>query len=80
MVTQNQKEIIKLLKEDPKNDRISRHRPQETQKYAALLLHSDKESRDFAQELNEFGNLWARKYKPKELEERGNVYSVYSSI
>ena len=56
--------------EAPTNNRQSRYRPETTQKYAAVLLQSEQEKRDFAKEIGEFGKLWVRKYKPKEIELR----------
>ena len=67
MVTMNKKKLhVKLLLEAPTNNRKSRYRPKNTLKYAAVLLISDQAKRDFAEEVNEFGNIWARKYKEGE--------------
>jgi len=65
MVAENTKKlVVKLLLEAPTNDRKSRYRPENTQKYAAILLQ-DNEKRDFASEAGEFGILWVAKYMPK---------------
>ena len=65
MVTENTKKlVVKLLLEAPTNDRQSRYRPYNTQKYAAVLLQ-DNEKRNFAKRAGEFGILWVAKYMPK---------------
>ena len=74
---------MKLLLEAPTNNRKSRYRPKNTQKYAAVLLISDQAKRDFAEEVNEFGNIWARKYKPEEIKKVGGdqyVWKIFPSI
>jgi len=80
MVIVNNKEHVKLLLEAPTNDRQSRYRPESTQKYAPVLLLNDHEKRNFAKVAGEFGNLWVRKYMPKELEEKRHEYWVYPSM
>ena len=68
MVTVNNKKLhVKLLLEAPTNNRKSRYRPKNTLKYAAVLLISDQAKRDFAEEVNEFGKIWALKYKKDKL-------------
>ena len=63
MVIVNNKKQVKLLEEAPTNNRYTRWRAETTQKYAAVLLQSDEEKRNFAKVYGEFGKIWALKYK-----------------
>lgn len=79
MIVQNSYRHIKILRRAPNNDRIIRHRPEGSIKFASFYISDPKRNGDFADKWGEFGKSWASKYK-KEYNALPSMFEILEGL